>query len=270
MQRDTNRRRVKSVDSSCEILRAIQERGTITVSELSEAVGLSVGTVHTHLATLKDHGFVVQRGTTYRLGPQLVPLGEYVKHHSELFQAAQPELDKFVEETGECVHLLIENNGQSIFLYEAFGENAVGEEYHTSSRIVPSGYLHYYAAGKAILSHLSASRVNEIIDDHGLQSVTDETITDRETLLDELMTIRSQGYAVNDEEELRGIRAVGAPVLDDEDRPLGAISMSAPKSRLQGTDFRDEIPSRMMSVANIIEVNYQTGEMWNDRNGRKL
>lgn len=239
----------------------MQEHGPISVSELSEAVGLSVGTVHTHLATLKDHGFVVQKETTYRLGPQLVPLGEYVKHHSELFQAAKSELDDLATESGECAHLLIENNGQSIFLYEAFGENAVGEDYHTRSRIVPSGQLHYHAAGKAILAHLPASRVNDIIDEQGLDSVTDETITNRETLLDQLMMIRSQGYAVNDEEEVRGIRAVGAPVLDDKDQPLGAISLSAPRSRLQGTNFRSEMPDRLISVANIIEVNYQTSEL---------
>ena len=239
----------------------MQQQGSISVSELSEAVGLSVGTVHTHLATLKDHGFVVQKGTTYRLGPQLVPLGESVKHRSELFRAAKAELDELAAETGEGIHLLTENNGQSIFLYETFGENAVGTGYHTQSRIAPLGHLHYHAAGKAILAHLPASRVNEIIDKQGLRPVTDETITDRETLLDELMKIRSQGYAVNDEEELRGIRAVGAPVLDDEDQPLGAISLSAPRSRLKKTKFRNTMPDRLMSVANIIEVNYQTGEL---------
>lgn len=239
----------------------MQKHGPISVSELSNAIELSVGTVHTHLATLKDHGFVVQKGTTYRLGPQLVPLGEYVKHHSKLFQAAKPELDELATETGECAHLMIENNGQSIFLYEAFGENAVGEEYHTRARTVPTKQLHYHASGKAMLAHLSASRVNDIIDEQGLDSVTDNTITDRETLLDELMTIRSQGYAVNNEEEVRGIRAVGAPILDSEDQPLGAISLSAPRSRLQGANFRSEMPDRLISVANIIEVNYQTIEL---------
>ncbi|RDZ59751.1 transcriptional regulator, partial [Haloferax sp. Atlit-12N] len=126
MNKSGGRRRVKSVDTACELIRAMQERRSTTISELSEAIDLSEGSVHTHLATLKSHGLVVKDGTSYELGPQFVPLGERVKHNSKLYQAAKKEIDRLADETGECVHLLIENNGQGILLYESFGEKAVG------------------------------------------------------------------------------------------------------------------------------------------------
>ncbi|WP_248910829.1 IclR family transcriptional regulator [Halocatena marina] len=261
MAKGGNRRRVKSVDTACKLIRAMQERGSTTISELSEAIDLSEGSVHTHLATLKSHGLVVKNGTIYELGPQFVPLGERVKHNSKLYQAAKKEVDGIADETGECVHLLIENNGQGIILYESFGKRAVGTKFHSRSREMPAEYLHCRASGKAILAYLSASRVHDIIDKYGLKEMTEETITDCEELFDELAATRSCGYALNDEEELRGVRAVGVPILDDEEKPLGAISLSAPRSRLDGEAFTDEIPKLLISTANVIEINYQTDDL---------
>ncbi|WP_066419029.1 IclR family transcriptional regulator [Halorubrum aethiopicum] len=261
MVKNGESRRVKSVDTACELIRAMQERGETTISELSDAIDLSEGSVHTHLATLKSHGLVVKDETTYELGPQFIPLGERVKHNSKLYQAAKKEIDRITEKTGECVHLLLENNGQGIILYESFGEKAVGTKFHSRSREKPAKFLHCRASGKAILAYLPDSRVHDIIDRYELKEMTKETITDYEELLDELATTRSQGYALNDEEELRGVRAVGVPILDDKGTPLGAISLSAPRSRLEGDIFTDEIPEILIDTANVIEINYQTNDL---------
>ena len=199
----SNGRRIGAVQRSCEILQAMRTTDGVSVSELSDRVDLSAGAVHTHLATLREYGLIVKEGTTYRLGPQLVPFGEFVKHHSPLYQAARPELDALANETGECAHLLVENNGLSVFIYEAFGDNAVGTSYHVRSRTVPPHYLHNHAAGKALLAHYPSERVDEIIAEHGLEPATEETITDRETLRSAFRTIRERGYALNDEEEIR-------------------------------------------------------------------
>ncbi|WP_096389846.1 IclR family transcriptional regulator [Halopenitus persicus] len=260
MPDQSDSRRIGAVQRTCEILTAMRTQDGSSVSELSDRVDLSVGAVHTHLATLREYGLVVKEGTTYRLGPQLVPFGEFVKHHSSLYQAARPELDELAAETGECAHLLVENNGLSVFLYEAFGDNAVGTSYHVRSRTIPPHHLHYHASGKALLAHYPADRVDEIVAEHGLEPATEETITDRETLRSTFETIRERGYALNDEEEIRGIRAVGAPILDEDDEPVGAISFSAPRSRLQGERFTRAAPERLLSVANVIEVNLQTGD----------
>lgn len=100
--------------------------------------------------------------------------------------------------------------------------------------------------------------MNAIIDRHGLPGRTDRTITDRERLYEELETVRERGFARNDGEEVRGIRAVGAPILTGDDSVLGAISISGPESRLQGDRFEEELPTRVMSAANVIEVNLNT------------
>lgn len=58
--------------------------------------------------------------------------------------------------------------------------------------------------------------------------MTQNTVTDRDVLFDELETTQERGIAFNDEELLRGQRAVSAPILDSKKRALGAISLFAP------------------------------------------
>ncbi|MFC7165181.1 IclR family transcriptional regulator domain-containing protein [Halospeciosus flavus] len=87
---------------------------------------------------------------------------------------------------------------------------------------------------------------------------TEHTITDREAFEDELERIRERGYSTNDEEDLLGVRAVGTSILGPDGDVLGALSVSAPASRLDGERFDDEFPRKVTETVNIVEVNLQT------------
>ncbi|AZH25476.1 IclR family transcriptional regulator [Haloplanus aerogenes] len=251
-------RKIKSVDTTCRLVKLLRERGEATVSNLAADLDLAPGTVHTHLATLKDHGLVVQSEDGYRLGPRFLTLGEFVRNHSDLYQAAKEEIEDLADECGECVHLLTEHDGRLVPIYERFGENAVAVEYHNRKREEPVKHLHCTAAGKAILAYTPDDRVAEIIDEVGLPPNTPQTITDCDTLLDELERIRQRGYSVAEEEQLQGLRAVGAPIRGSDGNALGAVAVSGPTGRLKGERFESEIPELVIQTANICEVNYET------------
>lgn len=251
-------RTIKSVDTSCRLVKLLRERREATVSSLADDLDLAPGTVHTHLATLKDHGLVVQESEGYRLGPRFLTLGEFVRNHSDLYQAAKEEIEALADESGECVHLLTEHDGRLVPVYERFGENAVAVEYHNRKREEPVKHLHCTAAGKAILAYTPDERVEEIIDTVGLPPNTPQTITDRDALLDEIERVRKRGYSVADEEQLQGIRAVGAPIRDPNGDARGAVAVSGPTSRLKGERFEATVPELVTQTANICEVNYET------------
>jgi DNA-binding IclR family transcriptional regulator len=116
-------------------------------------------------------------------------------------------------------------------------------------------YLHHLSAGKAILARLPEERVEAIIDKHGLVERTENTITTRAELYDELETVRERGYAYNDGEEVDGLRAVGAAVSGPDGEVLGAISLSGPKSRMRGERFDQGIPQAVKETADVIEFN---------------
>jgi DNA-binding IclR family transcriptional regulator len=249
---------IKSVMTALELVGHIRTTDSVTVTELADQADLTPGTVHTHLSTLKRAGYVVQQGTEYSLGPQFVACGEHVRNTSKLYQASKKQVDELAENTGECAHLIIEHDGKLFALYERFGPKAVGVELHNRKRAEALNHLHCTAAGKSILAHLPEDRVQEIIDESNLQRNTSRTTTDAQTLAAELERVREQGFALVDEEQMQGIRAAGAPVLDVNEQVVGAIALSAPTSRLQGSLFREEIPKMVMEAANISEVNLQT------------
>jgi len=251
-------RRIGAVDTTLRIVDALRELRGATVSELSEAVGVTPGTVHTHLQTLADHGIVVRDGSSYELGLHVVTLGEYVKHRSPLYQAAKQRVDELAAKTGECIHLFSRDEGKGFILYESYGQQAVGSRLHQRLREEPYQHLYCSAGGKAILAHMDPSEVNEILNQNGMERMTPQTITDRDELFAELETVRERRFALNDEELVRGQRAVGVVILDADERPMGAVSLSAPRSRLNGERFRETVPELLSETANLIELNIHT------------
>jgi DNA-binding IclR family transcriptional regulator len=71
-----------------------------------------------------------------------------------------------------------------------------------------------------------------------LKRYTDNTVTDRDTLKQQLKVIADQGYAIDNEELDIGVKCVGAPIRDYTRRIIGAVSVSGPSMRF--TDDRME------------------------------
>lgn len=257
MTNDRTPRRIQSVEIAFDILKILRDKQGASVTEVATEIERSVGTVHTYLATMKDKGYVRAEDGEYRVGLFALPLGEYVRSRSRLYQVGKPVVDKLAQETGEASHLVVESHGREILLYEQFGPDAVGEELYTRIKGYPRQNLHCSAASKAILAHLDQSHRDRILTDYELISRTPKTITDEETLRDELSEVRTNGFARNDEEQISGVRAIASPIIHDE-TVYGAISLSAPTSRMQDDRFSSSVPERIIDAANVIEVNIQS------------
>ncbi|NIC00975.1 IclR family transcriptional regulator [Halobacterium sp. R2-5] len=258
MTRDAPTRRIKSVRRACLLLIHLREEGETTVTELAEEFDLSPGTIHTYLATLREAGFVEQHGDEYRLSLELLPLGERVRMQHPLYQAARDEVDRLAHACDGVAHLLIEYEGQLLILYEVFSEKAVGRDFHARKRDQPQEHIHCTAGGKAILSRLSAEKIHDIVETQGLPVFTDKTISETSRLFDELEKIREEGYALNDEEQMRGIRAVGAPIVDSKNGIIGALSVSGPATNWRSSYFHEELPDLVTRSANNTEINLQS------------
>lgn len=242
---------VKSVETAFSILDALMELDGAGATELATHFGMPKSTIHNYLSTLHQEELVVKEGPTYQVGIRFLEYGAYARQRMKIFGIATPEVDKLAESTGELANLMIEEHGRGSYLHRARGANAVRVEAHVGTRVP----LHSTALGKAILAYLDESRVEEIIDTHGLEQSTVNTITDRETLSEELAAIRERGLAFDDGERIRGLRCVAAPILSNNDRVLGAVSVSGPSNRVQGRYLEEELAQKLMETVNVIELN---------------
>ncbi len=251
---DDHSQTVDATGTSFQILEALVDLEGAGVSELASELGIPKSTTHNHLQTLVQKEYVVREGDTYNIGLRFLRLGEHSRTRHRVFTIARPEIESLAEETGELVNLNVEEYGRGVFLYRAKGSDAVHMDTYAGKRV----YLHTTAFGKSILASLSTDRVDEIIDHHGLPAVTDQTITDADELRAELSTVAERGFAFEREERLEGLCCVAAPIIVD-DEVVGSVSVSGPESRMQGTRFTEELPTRIRQTTNVIEVNLRYG-----------
>lgn len=244
---------VKSVQKSFDIIERLQELDGATIATLADVLDMPKSTVHSHLATLRERGYIVKTGDTYQTSLLFLNIGTKARKRHSFVNEAKPKMERLAKETSERTQLMVEEHGRGIYVYRARGSHSI----QTASRIGKPRYLHTSAAGKAILATLPDEQVDEIIDRWGLPAQTPHTHGTRDGLLDELSDIREQGYATNREEHLEGLWAIGA-VIKNRQGVLGALSISGPTYRIREQSNEEELRHHLLSVINEIELAIQS------------
>lgn len=247
--RKTERRGIKSIDTSFDIIEEIMDSGEPTLSEIAEELEMSPSTVHEHIRTLKERGILVDDDTGYRLGLKCLEYGVQARKSRLVSKVSEPLLVELAEKTNEMVSLLVEERGYGVVLKREMGERAI----EPIGKIGGHYHLHYIASGKAILANLPDNRIQEIIDERGLPKQTRHTITSEEELWNEIEEIRQENIAFERQEGANGVRAVGVPIIcNDEVR--AAIDVAGPANRMRMDKMRDEIAELLLGATNEIEL----------------
>jgi DNA-binding IclR family transcriptional regulator len=245
---------VKTAETVFEVIEAMIELDQPRFTDLSSYLEMPRSTLHDHLQSLRQLGMVVKTDETYQVGMRFLEIGERARRQRDLFHAGRDQTEKLSQDTGEYASLMIEERGLGVLLYVARGDNAVDLQVWGGRAFA----LTTNAPGKAILAHLPAGRVDEILEQHGLPQHTANTITDRDELVDELETIRDQGYASASGELVEGVRTISAPVIRGHE-VAGAIAVGGPDQRMRGERFENELPDRLLRASNVVELNLSYG-----------
>lgn len=246
---------VKTTLTTLDVVETLKAKDGARVTELASELDLPKSSVHNYLSTLNQRGYVVKHDDEYYVSLRFLDLGAKARDDRDIYEIAKSNVRDLAEETGELANLLVEEHGEGVYIHRETGDNAVEVDKNVGHRV----HLHNTALGKAILAHYPRDRVTEILDRHGMPATTGETITDEERLFEELERIRDDGIAYDDEERLRGLRCVAVPILDGNDDPVAAVSLSGPIARFSADRFRQEIPETVKKAVNVIELNVVHG-----------
>jgi len=244
---------VKSAETTFAIVEYLQSSGGAGVTDIADHLGLAKSSIHAHLVTLCEHGFVAKADGTYRVGLRFLEVGLNERETRKLYHVVQPKLTDLAERTDERVWCVIEENGLGVFLCGATGEHAVKTDANPGKRM----HLHYLSGGKAMMAYMPRERVEGVLRKHGLPRKTEHTITDEATLFEELARVRERGFATDFEESLDGLHTVSAPVLSSEEAPVAAITVVGAAQRMTPTVCRDELSHLLLAAANEIELDMQ-------------
>lgn len=238
---------VQSLERTFAVLRLIGESdGYISLSELSHQSGLPQPTIHRAMKTLVKLGMVRQdQSRRYALGAGLIQLGEQAS--SVLGSWARPYLKKVADLTGETSNMAIFDNDLVTYVAQSPGHQQMRMFTEVGRRVPP----HRTAVGKAMMAHMSDSRIDDIIERVGLPTMTEFTITTREALNAELTKILKTGYAVDNQEQELGVICV-AVVVPQTPIPT-AISISGPSTRMTRQFIEDSVISMQRIAREISE-----------------
>jgi IclR family acetate operon transcriptional repressor len=243
--------KIGAVNITFEIIGYLVDRGPSGVATIARALDRPKSTVHDYLQSLYARGFVVKENERYRPSMRFLAVGEQTRDALPIHQAASKPLRSLADQIDLHVSTIIEEHGRVVIIDTVSGIDPVELATHSGIRMA----MHTTSPGKAILAHFPQERVDEIVERHGLEAMTEQTITDRERLDVELQSVRNEGYATDDEERLIGLRTVAVPVTDREGTIHGALTVYGPKYRITDEQLHETLPRRLQETANVAEMN---------------
>jgi DNA-binding IclR family transcriptional regulator len=244
---------VKTVERTFELLEALHDLDGAGISELSTHTGMVNSTIHRHLTTLVDLGYVSQEDDdTYYVSLGFIALGEYARTRRRGYRLAIEKVDTLAEETNERCQFVVPEQGYGVYVHVVTGASTV----ETNSQIGTKVHLHSTAVGHAMLAHLPREEVTKIVERRGLPRMTDATICTPEALFERLEQVRDTQVASDHEENVRGLQSVGSAIVH-EGSVLGGISVSGPTYRMRRNRFDEEIGQLVLGAVNEIELELQ-------------
>ncbi|MCB9442878.1 MAG: IclR family transcriptional regulator [Ardenticatenaceae bacterium] len=203
------------------------------------------------LLTALESEELIKRDTNsdvYRLGPFAITLGSRALRANDLRTLCQPELKKLAALAKETASLELLVDKEIFILDEATADRVISGGQEIGSRWP----AHATSTGKAMLAALPDERLEELLPGL-LTAVTPHTLTNPTIFRQELAKIRTRGYAIADEELEIGLVAVAAPILNYDKEAVAAISLAAPKVRLDAERIA-ELGQQVQAAARRISV----------------
>lgn len=222
---------VQSLDRALALLEELAEndRG-LTLTELSERTRLHKTTVHRLLATLQDRRFVTRNADTgrYGVGLKVLEIGQAVRRQVAPSALVRRQLTQLRDASGETCHYAVPADGQMVYVEKIESRQTV----RIASEVGDHLELYCTALGKAYLAHRLEPEVVAYLSAGPFARKTERTLCSPSELDKAIRRVRNTGYAVDDRENEEEIRCVGAAVRDSNGLAMGAVSLSAPVSRL--------------------------------------
>lgn len=229
---------IKSLVKSLRVLKLFTpQRNAWTAEDMVAALGFHKSSVQRILATLENEGFlsrVAPRRTEYRLGPDILFLGNVAEMSLDLRSVARPIMLDLVQRAEETCYLCVADQGQCLYVDKV----ECSQPIRIINQVGQRNPMHCTGVGKVLLSGMSDDAIDRWIETRGLKAHTPHSITDRDRLRQELEGIRRSGIALDNEELDLGVKCVAAPIRDSSGRVVAAVSLSGPAQRFTPTAIR--------------------------------
>ncbi|MBD3924260.1 IclR family transcriptional regulator [Nocardioides cavernae] len=241
---------VETAAHTITLLKAVAQRGTVTLAGLTSDLGWTKPRVYRLVRTLHACGALRQADDGYSLGPTMISLGYAALQSVRLVEVVRPALQRIHEQTGESVILTVLDGTDIVYMDYLETDHLLVTRARLGSRL--PAYL--ASSGHAILSCLSPDAVTALFAGHVFSPPTARSVSSLDVLQRRLEGVRRRGYALIDQELAPGHRAAAAPVVDHAGHAVAAISISVPTARVTLADLRTMAEKVLLPTAQRVSA----------------
>jgi len=199
---------------------------TLTGAELARNLDLPRASVFRILHTLERSGFVERVGdsASYKLSIGVLRLGFEYLSSMELTEHGRPVVEHLRDASGYSAHLVARDGRDVVFVVKAPGRSALFHSIQVGARLP----AHATVLGRLFLSDLTMAELSQLYPEKTLKQYTDKTPTSLKQLKTLIDADRAAGYGLSQGGFEPGISTIAAPVFNDEQRVVAAVSITVP------------------------------------------
>ena len=249
---DVRTKSVPALEKAMAILEELaNSQNGLTIAELTKSLSLPKSSTYGILLTLERLGYLhrVENTGRYMFGMKIFTLANMAMNGLNLRKIAAPHLRTLMLQTGLTVHLAILEQNEAVIIEKAESPYTPKVETWVGKRMG----IHCTAAGKSLISNWSEDDIDRLIN-YGLPRYNENTIVSAKRLKAELAQVCSEGYSVDAEEETIGSRCIGAPIYNQAEQVVAAVSVAGYKQQIHRQTLPSIIKSVKQAAADISET----------------
>ncbi|MGO0063298.1 IclR family transcriptional regulator [Brevibacillus fluminis] len=240
---------LKTLDQALKLLHSFtRERPQWGVRELAAEMQMSHTVAYRMLVTFTRHGLLTQDPETkkYRLGLKVLEYGGIIRDQLNITDIIYPVMKALSDKTGESIFLTWLDGSDGICTEIVESNQSIKYALSVGSRTP----LYAGASNKVIMAYMPIDVIKAILE-KGLQPKTPHTIANRESLLQNLETIKKAGWAYSQGEYTEDTFGVAMPIFDSSGKPVASLTIAGPTYRMSDEKVPEMVEALRKSIDSI-------------------
>lgn len=218
----------------------------IGLTEFKTLTGVDKGTLHRHLTSLKNCGFLEQNPSTkaYRLGPAVIRLSAVRERTVPIIRTVENYIVQMADKVHELVHAALpQTNGMSAIYARDSGFHGTRVSFD-EAEILP---FHATSSGIAMLAFSDDAFVKAALSGQHAQ-FTPSTATQMDDIKEMIAATRATGYAAANQTYEADVCSLAVPFFRHSGEAMGTLAIATPAARMK-SPLRDTCLTELMSAS---------------------
>jgi IclR family transcriptional regulator, pca regulon regulatory protein len=250
---------VESLARGLDVLRAFdQNHREMSLADVASSTGLARPTARRLLLTLEELGYVRSVDGTFSLTPKVITLGTAYVASLGLWEVARPHLQALVRQTGESSSMAQLDGSDIIYVARVSVPKIIALRVDIGT-LFPAPQT---SQGKVLLAALTGDELDGVLEIPSRSGLPRYIGASRESLDQELTTVRARGWALADEELAPGVRSIAVPVRDGTGTVRAAMNVTVHAAETTTEHLLDAHLPKLLRAAGDVSADWAT---WQSR-----